>query len=252
MQLMGILNTTPDSFYDGGKYTTLPRALKRAQDILEQGASIIDIGGESSRPGASEVAIEEEFKRTIPVLRELKNHFPQAIFSIDTTNFDTALAAADEGVQIINDVSGLADPKLAGLAAAYNIKLVIMHTRGTPQNMQENCQYQNILTDIFDFFRSKIEIAKEHNLPKTNIILDIGLGFAKTREQNWQLLENLDFFKALDLPLLVGASRKSFTDHTLELSLKAARLAWQAKVDILRVHDVKETADFLKVLENGK
>ena len=252
MQLMGILNTTPDSFYDGGKYTTLPRALKRAQDILEQGASIIDIGGESSRPGASEVAIEEEFKRTIPVLRELKSHFPQAIFSIDTTNFDTALAAADEGVQIINDVSGLADQKLAGLAAAYNIKLVIMHTRGTPKTMQENCQYQNILTDIFDFFRSKIEIAKEHNLPKTNIILDIGLGFAKTREQNWQLLENLDFFKALDLPLLVGASRKSFTDHTLELSLKAARLAWQAKADYLRIHDVKETADFLKVLENGK
>lgn len=252
MQLMGILNTTPDSFYDGGKYTTLPDALKRAQDILEQGASIIDIGGASSRPGASEVSVEEELKRTIPVLRELKNHFPQAIFSIDTTNFDIALAAADEGVQIINDVSGLADPKLAGLAAAYNIKLVIMHTRGTPQTMQENCTYENILTDIFDFFRSKIEIAKEHNLPKTNIILDIGLGFAKTRQQNWQLLENLDYFKALDMPLLVGASRKSFTDHTLELSLKAARLAAQARVDYLRVHDVKETFDFLKAIENGK
>ena len=153
MQLMGILNTTPDSFYDGGKYTSLPSAIKRAQDILEQGASIIDIGGASSRPGADDVSPEEEFRRTIPVIRELKKHFPQAIFSIDTTNFDTALAAADEGVQIINDVSGLADPKLAGLAAAYNIKLVIMHTRGTPQTMQENCQYENILADIFDFFR---------------------------------------------------------------------------------------------------
>ena len=127
-----------------------------------------------------------------------------------------------------------------------------MHTRGTPQTMQENCQYENILADIFDFFREKIEIAREQNLPKTNIILDIGLGFAKTREQNWQLLENLDYFKALDLPLLVGASRKSFTDHTLELSLSAARLAWKAKADYLRVHDVKETADFLKVLENEK
>ena len=252
MQLMGILNTTPDSFYDGGKYTTLPSAIKRAQDILEQGASIIDIGGASSRPGANDVSVEEEFSRTIPVIRELKNNFPQAIFSIDTTNFDTALAAADEGVQIINDVSGLADPKLAGLAAAYNIKLVIMHTRGTPQNMQENCHYENILADIFDFFKEKIEIAKEQNLPKTNIILDIGLGFAKTREQNWQLLENLDYFKALDLPLLVGASRKSFTDYTLERSLEAAQLAWKAKVDYLRVHDVKETADFLKVLENEK
>ena len=252
MQLMGILNTTPDSFYDGGKYTSLYKAIKRAEEILTQGGSIIDIGGASSRPGASEVSPEEEFKRTIPVIRELKNHFPQTVFSIDTTNFDTALAAADEGVQIINDVSGLADPKLAGLAAAYNIKLVIMHTRGTPQTMQENCEYENILTDIFDFFREKIKIATEQNLPKTNIILDIGLGFAKTREQNWQLLENLDFFKALDLPLMVGASRKSFTDHTLELSLKAARLAAQAKAAYLRVHDVKETADFLKVLENEK
>lgn len=252
MQLMGILNTTPDSFYDGGKYTTLPSALKRAQDILEQGANIIDIGGASSRPGASDVSPEEEFKRTIPVIRELKNNFPQAVFSIDTTNFNTALAAADEGVQIINDVSALADPKLAGLAAAYNIKLVIMHTRGTPQNMQENCQYKNILTDIFDFFREKIKLATEQNLPKTNIILDIGLGFAKTREQNWQLLENLDYFKALDLPILVGASRKSFTDYSLEASLRAAALAWKAKVDFLRVHDVKETSDFLKVLENGK
>ena len=252
MQLMGILNTTPDSFYDGGKYTTLPEAVKRAEDILTQGANIIDIGGASSRPGADDVPVEEEFKRTIPVIRELKSHFPQAIFSIDTTNFDTALAAADEGVQIINDVSGLADPKLAGLAAAYNIKLVIMHTRGTPQNMQENCEYENLLADIFDFFKEKIALAKEQNLPKTNIILDIGLGFAKTREQNCQLLENLDYFKALDLPLLVGASRKSFTDYSLELSLKAAHLAWQAKTDYLRIHDVKETADFLKVLENEK
>lgn len=252
MKLMGILNTTPDSFYDGGKYTTLAAALKRAEDILKQGASIIDIGGESTRPGAQEVSQQEEFKRTIPVIRELKKTFPEAVFSIDTTNFDTALAAADEGVQIINDVSGLADPKLAGLAAAYNIKLVIMHTRGTPQTMQENCEYENILTDIFDFFRDKIKIALEQNLPKTNMILDIGLGFAKTREQNWQLLENLDFFKALDLPLLVGASRKSFTDYTLERSLEAAQLAWKAKVDFLRVHDVKETVEFLKVLENGK
>lgn len=252
MKLMGILNTTPDSFYDGGKYTTLAAALKRAEDILKQGASIIDIGGESTRPGAQEVSQQEEFKRTIPVIRELKKTFPEAVFSIDTTNFDTALAAADEGVQIINDVSGLADPKLAGLAAAYNIKLVIMHTRGTPQTMQENCEYENILTDIFDFFRDKIKIALEQNLPKTNMILDIGLGFAKTREQNWQLLENLDFFKALDLPLLVGASRKSFTDYTLERSLEAAQLAWKAKVDFLRVHDVKETLEFLKVLENGK
>ena len=252
MKLMGILNTTPDSFYDGGKYTTLVAALKRAEDILKQGASIIDIGGESTRPGAQEVSQQEEFKRTIPIIRELKKTFPEAVFSIDTTNFDTALAAADEGVQIINDVSGLADPKLAGLAAAYNIKLVIMHTRGTPQTMQENCEYENILTDIFDFFRDKIKIALEQNLPKTNMILDIGLGFAKTREQNWQLLENLDFFKALDLPLLVGASRKSFTDYTLERSLEAAQLAWKAKVDFLRVHDVKETVEFLKVLENGK
>lgn len=252
MQLMGILNTTPDSFYDGGKYTTLDNAVKRAEEILAQGASIIDIGGASSRPGASEVSLDEEFKRTIPVIRELKKRFPEAIYSIDTTNFDTALAAADEGVQIINDVSALADPKLAGLAAAYNIKLVIMHTRGTPQTMQENCKYDNILTDISDFFREKIEIAKAQNLPKTNIILDIGLGFAKTREQNWQLLENLDFFKALDLPLLVGASRKSFTDYSLESSLRAAALALKAKADYLRVHDVKETADFLKVLENDK
>ncbi len=244
--IMGILNTTPDSFFDGGKYNALNSALKRAQDILAQGGDIIDVGGQSTRPGAADLSEEEETSRVLPVIKEIKKQFKDAVISADTFNYNTAIAALDSGATIINDVSAIADIRLADLAAAYNAKLVIMHMRGTPKGRQTLSEYDDILKEIKEFFEAKINLATARGVKAENIILDPGLGFAKTREQNWFLLENLKYFDCLNMPLLIGASRKSFTDKTLELSLKAAELAYKAKAHILRVHDVKETKDFLE------
>ncbi|MDR0952845.1 MAG: dihydropteroate synthase [Elusimicrobiota bacterium] len=246
--IMGILNTTPDSFFDGGKYAAIEAAIRRAEDILSQGGDIIDIGGQSTRPGSGDVEIKTEIQRTLPVILEIKRLWPNTEISIDTFNYETAKEALSAGATIINDVSGLKDTRLATLAADYDAKLVIMHARSKPADMQNFCDYDDILADIHKFFEEKIEIAKQ--LGVKNIILDPGLGFAKTRKQNWQLLDNLDCFKNLNLPFLIGASRKSFTDKTLEKSLEAVKKAYQANAAILRVHDVKETKQFLENLRD--
>jgi len=249
--LMGILNTTPDSFFDGGKYSSFEDALERAKDILAQGGDIIDIGGCSTRPGAENVDIKAEIQRTMPLIIEIKRLYPNTEISIDTFNFETARAALEEGADIINDVSALADIRLASLAAQHGAKLVIMHSRGTPKTMQNLCSYDDILKEIFIFFEEKIALAIKAGIPRQNIILDPGLGFAKTKEQNWFLLENLKYFNSLNLPMMIGASRKSFTDKTLEMSLKAAALAMAADAAILRVHDVAETKKSLEVASHA-
>ena len=247
--LMGILNTTPDSFYDGGSYSARTAALKRAGDILAQGGDIVDVGGESTRPGAAPVSVEEEIRRTAPLVKEIKQKFPNAQISIDTYNYETARAACEAGATIINDVSALKDIRLARLAArTKGAKLVIMHARGTPQNMQSMCDYKNILAEIYEFFEVKIKEAAAAGLARENIILDVGLGFAKTLEQNWFLLENLKYFAPLGMAQLVGASRKKFTRGVLELSLKAAKIAAQNGAAILRAHDVGDTKKMLGAL----
>ena len=242
--IMGILNATPDSFYDGGSYAALPRA----QQIFAEGGALIDIGGESTRPGAAAVPIEEEISRVIPALKAIKQQFPEAVISVDTYNFATARAALENGAKIINDVSALQDLRLAKLAADYGAKLVIMHARGRPQNMQSMTEYGDILKEIYDFFEDKISAAVSAGLPRESVILDVGLGFAKTTEQNWFLLENLNYFKPLSLPQLVGASRKKFTGGALDGSLKAAAFAAKNGAAILRVHDVAATKKMLEAL----
>ncbi len=244
--IMGILNTTPDSFFDGGSYASPQTALQRARDIIEQGAAIIDIGGYSTRPSAPEVSPQEERARVIPLLNALKKENLPAVISVDSFTPSVIKEALDTGANIVNDASGLENEELAKLAAQYKAKLVIMHTRGNPRNMQTMTEYKDILAEISAFFDQKIQLAAALGLERKDIILDVGLGFAKTREQNWFLLENMAHFNKFNLPLLVGASRKSFTDKTLELSLKAAKLAKEAKADIIRVHDVKETARFIR------
>ncbi len=244
--VMGILNCGPNSFYDGGKYLTPQSALERANVMLEEGADFIDIGAVSTRPSSSLVGAEREIPLLLPVLKAVKKACPKAQLSVDTYNYQTARECLENGALILNDVSALKDERFLSLAKEYKARLVIMHARGTPKTMQDLCVYDDILKEIYAFFTEKIKLAAAAGLSKEQVILDIGLGFAKTREQNWFLLENIAYFKTLGTTLLAGASRKSFTDKTLELSLKSAKLAARGGADILRVHDVKETVSCLE------
>ena len=246
---MGILNVTPDSFFDGGNPVS---PAERAARLVKEGADIIDIGGESTRPGAAPVSLEEEENRALPVLQKIRAAHPQILISIDTYKPALAAKAAALGADILNDPSGLSDVKMAKIAAAQNKKLVIMHTRGTPRTMDKLAVYGNILEEMKIFFEEKIRAALAAGVRRENIILDPGFGFAKTKEQNLFLLENLQYFKTFNLPLLVGLSRKKFLSKTendapadrlsatLEANKKAAKHA-----DILRVHDVAATINYL-------
>ncbi|ACC98188.1 Dihydropteroate synthase [Elusimicrobium minutum Pei191] len=248
--IMGILNVTPDSFFDGGK-TADP--FVRASKLIEEGADIIDIGGESTRPGAEPVSFEDEKKRVIPVLKQIKAAYPKITISIDTYKPKIAKLAVEEGADIINDPSGLADPVMADIAASSDTKLVVMHTRGTPQNMDKLTEYADIVADIKNFFEKKIQECAREGLHTDNIILDPGFGFAKNKEQNFLLLKNISYYKSLGLPLLIGLSRKKFLAKEgdtpadrLEATLSANLYAAMNGADILRVHDVAET---IKILE---
>lgn len=233
--LMGILNTSPESFFDGGQVKITPEyILNKAQNLVAEGAGIIDIGGQSTRPGYTEISAEEEIKRTAPFIKLIKQKI-KAQISVDSYKAPVVKAALEAGADIVNDVSGLSDENLAKLAAVYNAKLVIMHS-GTVKNLES----------VAEFFKTKIKQAETCSVKEENLILDIGLGFGKAAEENWFLLENINYFDTFNLPMLVGASRKRFTGKTLENSLKAAELAAKTKLPlILRVHEVKETKEAL-------
>ncbi len=229
--LMGILNTSPESFFDGSNVQiTQDYILNKAQNLINEGAEIIDIGGQSTRPGYTEISPEEEIARTAPFIKLIKQKI-KAQISVDSYKFPVVKKALEEGADIINDISGLKDENLAKLAAEYKAKLVLMHN-GAVQNLES----------VAEFFQEKIKRAALLGVSRENLILDIGLGFGKTAEENWFLLENISYFDNFNLPLLVGASRKRFTGKTLKNSIKAAKLAMQTKMPlILRVHEVKET-----------
>ncbi len=235
--LMGILNTSPESFFDGGQVElTQDYVLNKAQNLITQGASIIDIGGQSTRPGYTEISAEEEITRTAPFISLIKQEI-KAKISVDSYKAPVIKTALQAGADIVNDISGLKDENIAKLAADYNAKLVIMHS-GKVKNLE----------NISEFFEMKIKQAKACGVKKENLILDIGLGFGKTAEENWFLLENLSYFDNFDLPMLIGASRKRFTGKTLDNSLKAAKSALKIKAPlILRVHEVKETKEALNL-----
>ncbi|MGB2579132.1 dihydropteroate synthase [Elusimicrobium simillimum] len=249
--IMGILNVTPDSFFDGGAHTN---PVAHAAQLIKEGADIIDIGGESTRPGASVVSPADEAARIIPVLKQIRLMCPKITISIDTYKAATALASAQHGADIINDPSGLADPELAKIAAKHNRKLIIMHTRGTPQTMNTLTNYTDILAEITEFFKEKAALATNLGVPPENIIIDPGFGFAKTKEQNLFLLENISHFKALQYPLLIALSRKRFLSRKegdtaadrLQATLEANAKATAQGADMLRVHDVAATTDYLK------
>lgn len=254
-QVMGILNVTPDSFSDGGKYLDVHTALDRIYYMLHEGATIIDIGGESTRPNAEPVSEEEELGRVIPILEKAIATFGKAFFSIDTTKYEVAKHALKLGAHIINDVSGLQkEPRLADLCAQYDATYVLMHSQGDPKTMQKNPSYQNVVKDISSFFKEKIQILESKGVNK--IVLDPGIGFGKTLEHNLKLIAQLDSFQKFGFPVLVGASRKSMIGQILDGCPSSERLTGTIAVHyhalmngakILRVHDVKEASDSIRI-----
>jgi dihydropteroate synthase len=258
--VMGILNVTPDSFSDGGKYLSLDSALKHAEKMIAEGADILDIGGESTRPHSTRVSVEEEIRRVCPIIEAIKKRFEVPI-SIDTSKSETAEKAVQVGAEIINDVSGLKfDEKIAKVAVRHKTGLVLMHLRGEFETMHRQEPVKDILPEVSAGFRWSIEKAKKNGVAESQIVLDIGIGFSKTFEQNLELLAKLDKIIAefSEYPILVGTSRKSFigkvlddapTDKRLPGSLASVAIAVWNGAKIVRVHDVRETVETLKVVE---
>lgn len=254
-KIMGILNVTPDSFSDGGEYNEVESALGRIGLMVSQGAHIIDVGGESTRPGSDPVTEQEELDRVLPILEKAISQFPDTFFSIDTTKYRVAEEALKLGTYFVNDVSGLQkEPRFVDLCLQYNAAYVMMHAQGDPKNMQQNPSYKDVVNDIKQFFREGISKSKEKGLE--NIIIDPGIGFGKTLEHNLRLIAHLDQFQELGCPILVGASRKSMigqmlndrpTDERLIGTIATHYHAMINGANIIRVHDVKEAHDSLQV-----
>ena len=256
--VMGIVNVTPDSFSDGGKFFSPEVATNHASKLITQGADIIDIGGESTRPGAKQVSESEELKRVIPVIEKIRTDNPTILISIDTTKASVAKYAVEAGADIINDVSGLSfDNNMAGIVKSLNVPIVIMHMKGNPQNMQLNPKYKDIVNEILDFFKIKIKIAIQSGINRSMIILDPGIGFGKTVDHNFELLSRLNEFNVLELPIMIGPSRKSFIGITLDLPpedrVEGTAAAVSAGVmngaSIVRVHDVKSMKRVVRIIE---
>jgi len=261
-QLMGIVNATPDSFYDGNPQNNLEALLKKCADYLQEGADILDIGGESTRPGATPVPAEEELARVLPLIKAAHQKWPKIPLSLDTVKIPVALSGLQNGVSIINDVSGTPDEEMFQIVKKFNAQIVITHSRGNPQTMQTLTDYTDLIREIYDFLAQKISRARTCGLDDKQIIIDPGFGFAKTREQNYTLLKHLADFKKLGVQLLVGLSRKTFLAQKRELppkrkaqTLAAHLVAAQNGADILRVHDVRDTKkvlDFWTELEHAQ
>lgn len=259
-KIMGILNVTPDSFSDGGRFGSLEMAVKGALDLIDQGADIIDIGGESTRPGALEIDVAEEIERTVPLIFALReatrDHLDPPVISIDTRKPDVALAAVHAGADIWNDVSALTfDTRSEAVAADLSCPIIIMHAQGTPEMMQHNPHYDDPVADVRDYLAKRIDALEFAGVERDLITIDPGIGFGKRQDDNLALLNRLADFKALGCPILMGASRKSFignidgstADRRLAGSLAAALWSVQAGADIVRVHDVAETLQAIRV-----
>lgn len=254
--VMGILNLTPDSFHDGGEYNSEAQSVLRAEQLLSEGAEILDLGAASSRPGAQEVSTEEELTRLLPSLRGIKKAFPEILISVDTYRSEVAKQALDEGADLINDISGgILDDQLPKVCAVRKAPYICMHMNGTPDTMQKDLQEGPITADVLKFFDSKLRSFRDSGL--NDVIIDPGFGFGKTVAQNFELARNLESFQMLAAPILVGVSRKSMINKTLGTKPSEALNGTTALhmallergADILRVHDVKEAAETVKLYE---
>ena len=253
--IMGILNLTPDSFFDGGQCHDIDDVIKKVERMLHEGAEIIDVGGASTRPGAADVSVEEELKRVVEPIKEISKAFPEAIISIDTFRAKVAEKAIEAGAHLINDISaGEDDDKMIDTVADLKAPYIIMHKQGKPKNMQSHPVYENVVKDILKYFSEKINQLKLKGI--SDIIIDPGFGFGKTLEHNYQLLRDLKEFEIFELPILVGVSRKSMINKVLKIKPEDAlngtsilhTLALLNGADILRVHDVKESKEVIKLL----
>jgi dihydropteroate synthase len=258
-KIMGILNLTPDSFYDGGRNNTLTAALKKTEQLLTEGADMIDVGAYSSRPGAVHISEEEEHERMIPVIRAIIREFPGTILSIDTFRSGIARASVQEGAGMINDISaGSLDENMFKTIAEIKVPYILMHMKGTPQNMAQNTDYENITADVCRYFSEKISQLKEMGV--YDLIIDPGFGFAKTLEQNYELLSNLEALKICGHPVLAAVSRKSMiyklldsdAEHALNGTTAVNTIALMKGANILRVHDVKEAKEVIRIVSQLK
>ncbi|KJR42861.1 dihydropteroate synthase [Candidatus Magnetoovum chiemensis] len=255
--VMGILNITPDSFSDGGLYLNLDNALAHTDKMIKDGANMIDIGGESTRPGADPLNPDEESRRIVPVIEAITKRFPSVPISVDTYKSIVAQRTIEAGAAIINDVYGLRyNEDMAEIIAKHNIPVVIMHMKGTPANMQLDTHYDNLIEDILNFFKERIAFAVKSGIKKEMIIIDPGIGFGKTIDHNLEILDNLPKFKELNCPILMGTSRKFFIGTILGDVPITERLIGSAATavisvyngaSIIRAHDVKETLDAVKI-----
>jgi dihydropteroate synthase len=255
-RVMGILNVTPDSFSDGGRFLAAGQAVDQATRMIEAGAAIIDIGGESTRPGASPVSAQQEIDRVMPVLERLVDACDTPV-SIDTTKPEVMRAAAAAGAGLINDVAALRAPGAIETAAATGLPVCLMHMQGEPRTMQKSPQYAEVVADILDYLAQRLAACETAGIPRSRLLVDPGFGFGKTLEHNLALLSRLSAFRRLGVPVLIGISRKSMlgqltgrpVEERLAASVAAAILAAQRGASIIRVHDVAETVDALKILQ---
>ena len=256
-KVMGILNITPDSFYDGGTHKNEVEVLNHVERMLSEGATFIDVGAYSSRPNADHVSEIDELKRILPIVKLILKEFPETLLSIDTFRSEIAKQCIEAGACMINDISaGKLDEHMLQTIADLHVPYIMMHMRGTPQNMQQQTEYDNLLKDILFYFSERIAAAKAAGI--IDIMVDPGFGFAKTLEQNFELLNKLELFKIIEKPLLVGISRKSMIYKTLETSAKEAlngtsvlnTIALQKGASILRVHDVKEAMECITLVKS--
>ncbi len=254
--IMGILNATPDSFSDGGKFLAFESAIKHAEEMITEGADIIDIGGESTRPGADDVSEENELSRVIPIIKELRSNFSDIVISIDTYKSKVAKKALENGADIINDISGLRfDSEMVNVVADFDVPVVIMHIKGTPKDMQRNPVYEDLIKELLEYFNERIDALNKQGIEQ--IIIDPGIGFGKELDDNLQIIKYLKAFTIFGLPILIGTSRKSFIGHItgepieerLTGTLAANSIALVNGANILRVHDVKPHKELIKIFE---
>ncbi len=258
IQIMGILNLTPDSFFDGAKHNSITKALKHTENLIESGADIIDIGGESTKPSAKPVSLKEETNRVIPILKEIRKQFPKITLSIDTTKSELMRSAINEGIDIINDISGLMwDKNSTKIVANSNLPVIIMHSPWKPNEMQKKYHYPNgVMSNIISFFDKRIIELTSQNIKRENIIIDPGIGFGKSIDNNFEIISKLNYLKVFNLPILLGASNKSYIFNTINDKKRENQvegnsitefIAYKNGANILRVHDVASTVRNIKL-----